>query len=38
MKGQDVAEKIGALPIKGGATDGRPAQTVYMEKITIKVT
>jgi cyclophilin family peptidyl-prolyl cis-trans isomerase len=38
VKGQDVAEKIGALPIEGGATDGRPAQTVYIEKITIKVT
>lgn len=37
MKGQDVAEKIGALPIEGGATDGRPAQTVYINKITIKV-
>lgn len=37
VKGQDVAEKIGALPIEGGATDGRPAQTVYINKITIKV-
>lgn len=37
LEGQDVAEKIGALPIEGGATDGRPAQTVYIERITIKV-
>ncbi|HEV8420177.1 MAG TPA: peptidylprolyl isomerase [Actinomycetota bacterium] len=36
IKGQDVAEKIGALPIEGGASDGRPAQTVYIEKVTIK--
>jgi peptidyl-prolyl cis-trans isomerase B (cyclophilin B) len=38
IKGQDVAEKIGALPIEKGATDGRPTQTVYIDKLTIKVT
>jgi peptidyl-prolyl cis-trans isomerase B (cyclophilin B) len=37
IKGQDVAEKIGALPIEKGATDGRPTQTVYIDKLTIKV-
>jgi peptidyl-prolyl cis-trans isomerase B (cyclophilin B) len=37
IKGQDVAERIGALPIVNGATDGRPVQTVYIEKVTIKV-
>jgi peptidyl-prolyl cis-trans isomerase B (cyclophilin B) len=37
MKGQDVAEKIGSLPIENGGTDGRPSQTVYMERVTIKV-
>jgi peptidyl-prolyl cis-trans isomerase B (cyclophilin B) len=36
VRGQEVAEAIGALPIEGGATDGRPAQTVYFEKVTIK--
>lgn len=36
VKGQEVAEEIGALPIEGGTTDGRPAQTVYIEKVTIK--
>jgi peptidyl-prolyl cis-trans isomerase B (cyclophilin B) len=38
VRGQDVAEKIGALPIENGASDGRPTQTVYMEKVTINVT
>jgi cyclophilin family peptidyl-prolyl cis-trans isomerase len=37
LEGQDVAEAIGGLPIEGGTTDGRPAQTVYIERITIKV-
>jgi peptidyl-prolyl cis-trans isomerase B (cyclophilin B) len=36
VRGQEVAETIGALPIEGGATDGRPAQTVYIEKVSIK--
>ena len=36
VKGQEVAEDIGALPIEGSATDGRPTQLVYIEKITIK--
>lgn len=37
VRGQDVAEKIGALPIEGGATDGRPTQTAYIDKMTVKV-
>jgi peptidyl-prolyl cis-trans isomerase B (cyclophilin B) len=37
INGQDVAERIGALPIENQATDGRPTQTVYIEKLTIKV-
>jgi len=37
VKGQDVAEKIGALPIEKNETDGRPVQTVYIDKVTIKV-
>jgi cyclophilin family peptidyl-prolyl cis-trans isomerase len=36
--GLDVAQKIGALPIKGGAQDGPPAQKITIKKITIKVT
>jgi peptidyl-prolyl cis-trans isomerase B (cyclophilin B) len=35
--GMDVVQKIAALPIKGGGTDGFPAQTVYIDKVTIKV-
>ncbi len=34
--GQDVAKKIEDLPIEGGATDGKPAETVYIESIRIK--
>jgi peptidyl-prolyl cis-trans isomerase B (cyclophilin B) len=37
VKGQDVADKIGTLPIQNGASDGKPVQTVYIVKITIKV-
>ena len=37
VKGQDVANKIGALPIENGASDGKPVQTVYIVKVTIKV-
>src|SRR5437870_7031072 len=36
-KGQDVADKIDALPIQGGASDGPPTETVYIVKITIAV-
>jgi peptidyl-prolyl cis-trans isomerase B (cyclophilin B) len=36
IMGQDVAEKIGALPIQNAATDGPPVQTVYIEKVTMK--
>jgi peptidyl-prolyl cis-trans isomerase B (cyclophilin B) len=36
VKGQEVAEMIGALPIESGASDGRPAQTVYIEKVSVK--
>jgi peptidyl-prolyl cis-trans isomerase B (cyclophilin B) len=37
VKGMAVVDKIAALPIEGGSTDGRPAQTVYIEKVTLKV-
>ena len=37
IKGQDVAEKIGALEIQKNQTDGPPVLTVYTEKVTIKV-
>ena len=37
LKGQDVADKIGALPIENGASDGKPVQTVYIVKMTIEV-
>jgi cyclophilin family peptidyl-prolyl cis-trans isomerase len=36
IKGQDVAEKIGALEIQNNQTDGPPVQTVYTVKVTIK--
>jgi peptidyl-prolyl cis-trans isomerase B (cyclophilin B) len=36
IKGLDVAQKIGALPIQGGATDGPPAQKITIKKITVK--
>ncbi len=35
--GQDVVNKIGALPIQGGAADGPPAQPVYIESVTIAI-
>lgn len=35
--GQDVAKKIESLQIQGGATDGKPVETVYIESIRIKV-
>jgi peptidyl-prolyl cis-trans isomerase B (cyclophilin B) len=34
--GQDVAKTIEGLPIEGGATDGKPVDTVYIESIRIK--
>ena len=37
VKGLDVVDKIAALPIQNGSTDGAPAQTVYIVKVTIKV-
>ena len=37
VKGQDVADKIGALPIQSNAADGKPVQTVYIVQVTIKV-
>jgi peptidyl-prolyl cis-trans isomerase B (cyclophilin B) len=36
QKGQDVADKIGQLPIQNGASDGPPVDTVYIVKVTIK--
>ena len=35
--GLDVVNKIAAIPIQGGGSDGAPAQTVYMTKVTVKV-
>jgi peptidyl-prolyl cis-trans isomerase B (cyclophilin B) len=37
VKGQDVADRIGALPIENGASDGKPVETIYIVKVTIKV-
>lgn len=37
VNGQDVADRIGGLPIESNAADGKPVQTVYIVKITIKV-
>jgi peptidyl-prolyl cis-trans isomerase B (cyclophilin B) len=36
ISGLDVAKKIEALPIVGGASDGKPAETVYIVKLTVK--
>jgi cyclophilin family peptidyl-prolyl cis-trans isomerase len=36
-KGLDVALKIEHLPRQGGAADGRPAQDVYIVKVTVEV-
>jgi cyclophilin family peptidyl-prolyl cis-trans isomerase len=36
ISGLDVAKKIEALPIVAGATDGKPVQTVYIVKVTVK--
>jgi peptidyl-prolyl cis-trans isomerase B (cyclophilin B) len=38
ISGLDVAEMIEKLPRQGGATDGRPAQDVYIVSVTVKVT
>jgi peptidyl-prolyl cis-trans isomerase B (cyclophilin B) len=35
--GLDVVNKIAAIPIQGGTPDGAPSQTVYMIKVTVKV-
>jgi len=37
VTGQDVVDKIGALAIENGASDGKPVQTVYIVKVTVKV-
>jgi peptidyl-prolyl cis-trans isomerase B (cyclophilin B) len=37
VSGLDVVQKIAALPILNGATDGQPAQHVYIVKVTLKV-
>jgi peptidyl-prolyl cis-trans isomerase B (cyclophilin B) len=37
VKGIDVVQKIAAIPIAGGGSDGRPAQTIYIVKVTLKV-
>jgi cyclophilin family peptidyl-prolyl cis-trans isomerase len=36
VKGLDVVDKIAAIPIQGGSTDGPPTETVYIVKVTIK--
>jgi len=36
VKGLDVVDTIAAIPIQDGSTDGPPAQTVYIVKVTIK--
>jgi peptidyl-prolyl cis-trans isomerase B (cyclophilin B) len=38
VSGLDVADRIEKLPRVGGATDGRPAQDVYIVKVTVKAT
>jgi cyclophilin family peptidyl-prolyl cis-trans isomerase len=35
--GIDIAKKIELLPREGGSADGRPAQDVYIVKVTVKV-
>jgi peptidyl-prolyl cis-trans isomerase B (cyclophilin B) len=35
--GLDIAKKIELLPRAGGSADGRPAQDVYILKVTVKV-
>ena len=37
ISGIDVVQKIAALPITGNQTDGAPADTVYMERVTLSV-
>lgn len=37
VSGMDVVNRIAALPIQGGGTDGAPAQKVYMMTFAIKV-
>lgn len=35
VSGMDVVSKIAQLPIQGGASDGPPAETVYIDGVTI---
>jgi peptidyl-prolyl cis-trans isomerase B (cyclophilin B) len=37
VAGMDVATKIEQLPRAGGTTDGRPAQDVYIERVTVRI-
>jgi cyclophilin family peptidyl-prolyl cis-trans isomerase len=37
ISGMNVVEKIARLPIQGGASDGPPAETVYIDKVTVTV-
>ncbi|HZP89824.1 MAG TPA: peptidylprolyl isomerase [Actinomycetota bacterium] len=37
ISGMDVVRKIAALPIQGGSSDGPPAQSVYIDRMTISV-
>jgi peptidyl-prolyl cis-trans isomerase B (cyclophilin B) len=34
--GLDVVDRIAALPIEGGQSDGAPAQKVYIIKVTVR--
>lgn len=36
--GLDVVERIGNLPVQGGATDGPPVESVYIESLAIRGT
>jgi peptidyl-prolyl cis-trans isomerase B (cyclophilin B) len=38
VAGLAVAKKIEGLPIVGGATDGKPTETVYILSVTLKIT
>ena len=37
ISGMDVVRKIASLPIQGGSSDGPPAQSVYVDAVTISV-
>ncbi len=37
ISGMDVVRKIASLPIQGGGSDGAPARSVYIDRMTITV-